>query len=324
MAESTGSAEDRAIDALTKILESAISPDMLQAQQLILRRLALAGDLFPSRIPPPLNITQVGGYLNLIEKDPVLRAQVLSSALGVAGPNPAPGFDPTLPPLYFTSRANDRPTGTAATATPVTIRVRNDLAGPLDAALAALHDQGVTLPLLATDAPLPPVAPGAPPPVNLLPYLGRELQLVPAAGLIDPVVDPLAVGQLGGTGPQLVVSRQLDPTAPAAGSVAPQAWSLWTCDNTMCTQSTVTDAFVDLTAPLNTAGWYRVDPLPAPTSLGADGGWTRWSNTTGLVAGRSTFGEELRLLYSLGQIAASSVRELQDWVWNGTSFAAPV
>ena len=63
-----------------------------------------AGDLFPSRIPSPLNITQVGGYLNLIERDPVLRAQVLSSALGVAGPNPMPGWDPVLPALYFTTR----------------------------------------------------------------------------------------------------------------------------------------------------------------------------------------------------------------------------
>jgi hypothetical protein len=41
-----------------------------------------------------------------------------------------------------------------------------------------------------------------------------------------------------------------------------------------------------------------------------------------LVAGQSTFGEELRLLYSLGQISASSVRERQDWTWDGTTFVA--
>ena len=152
------SAEERALDALTKILESAVSEEMVDAQKLVLRRLATSGDLFPSRIPPPLNITQIGGYLNLIEDDPVLSAQVLASALGVAGPNPTPGFDPTLPPLYFSTRGNDRPIGAAQAATPVTFRVRNDFAAGLDAALATLHDLGVQLPVLAADGLLPPLS----------------------------------------------------------------------------------------------------------------------------------------------------------------------
>src|SRR5438132_1440035 len=104
----SGSAEDRALDALTKILESAISPDMLEAQQIILRRLALAGDLFPARVPAPANITQIGGYLNLLEQQPELKAQVLAATLGVAGPNPPLGWTQSLPALFFATRQNDR------------------------------------------------------------------------------------------------------------------------------------------------------------------------------------------------------------------------
>jgi hypothetical protein len=321
--ETPGSAEQRAIDALTRILESAIAPDMLEAQQLILRRLATSGDLFPSRIPPPRNITEVGGYLNLIQADPVLTAQALASALGVAGPNPSPGFAPTLPPLYYVTVPNDRPAGTAQAGTPVQIGVRSDFATAFTSARDALHAAGVTLPALGTSRPLPPVALGVAPPTDLLPYLGRLLELVPGAALIDPAVDPLAVGQAAGTGPQVVVARQVDASAPAAGDLTPAPWSLWTCDTSACTQGTVTDRFLELAPVLNAAGWYCQEPLASPTSLGAPGGWNRWTNLTGLVAGTSTFGDELRLLHPIGTISASSVRERLDWVWDGTAFVGP-
>lgn len=323
MTETPSTAEERALDALTKILEASISPEMTAAQQIILRRLALAGDLFPSRMPTPDNVTQVGGYLNLVADDPVLRAQVLASVLGVAGPNPSPGFDPTLPPLYFQTRTNDRPVGTVQAATPVQYRVRSDFAGPLDTALAAVHAVGATLPLLATDAPLPPAVLGSEPPADLLPYLGRVLTLVPGAALVDPTSDPLAVGRRGGSGPQLVLARQLDATAPQAGSLAADAYSLWTCDTAACTESTVTDVFLEVVPVLSAAGWTQPDPLSAPVSTGDPKGWNRFTNLTGLVAGQSRFGDELRLLYSLGQVSASSVRERQDWVWDGTTFVAP-
>jgi hypothetical protein len=322
MTEQSSTADERALDALTKVLESAISPEMTAAQLLILRRLATAGDLFPSRVPAPLNITQVGGYLNLVADDPVLSAQVLASALGVAGPNPTPGFDPTLPPLYFVTRANDVPEGTAQAATPVQLRVRSDFAAPFDTAVAVVHGLGARLPVLAGDAPLPPVSP-ATPAVDVLAVLGRRLTLVPSAGLVDPTADPLAVGQLAGAGPQLVLARQVDTTAPQAGTVTNAAYALWTCDATTCTQSTVTDAFVDLGPVLAAAGWHRPAPLSAPVSSSDTKDWNTWTNVTGLVAGTSTVGAELRLLFSPGQVAASSVRELQDQVWDGTGFVAP-
>jgi hypothetical protein len=324
MTEQPSTADERALDALTKILESAISPEMTEVQRLILRRLATAGDLFPSRVPAPLNITQVGGYLNLVADDPVLSAQVLASALGVAGPNPTPGFDPTLPALYFVTRTNDRPAGTAQASTPVQLRVRSDFAAPFGAAVAVVHDLGATLPVLCTDAPLPPLGPSqTPPPGDVLGILGRRLTLVPGAGLVDPTADPLAVGQLAGAGPQLSLARQLDAAAPQAGTITSAAYALWTCDAATCTQSTVTAAFVDLDPVLAAAGWHRAVPLAAPVSLADAKDWNTWTNVTGLVAGSSTVGAELRLLFSAGQIAASSVRELQDLVWDGKAFVAP-
>ncbi|UJP40446.1 hypothetical protein [Cellulomonas palmilytica] len=312
-------AEDRAIDALTRILDSAISPQMLEAQQLILRRLATAGDLFPSRVPAPLNITQVGGYLNLIQDDAVMRAQVLASTLGVAGPNPTPGFDPVLPPLYLTARVNDRPAGGAQAAIPVSVQVRSDLAAAFDAVRAALHAQGATLPVLSAVRPLPPAGIGVPAPDDLLPYLGRVLELVPSTALVDPATDALALGQEGGAGPQTLVARVLDPAAPDAGSVPEAAWSLWDCDATACTQVTVTGRFVRLAPVLEGAGWYAPPP-GAPTSSSDAGAWYRFTNTTGLVAGVSRFGDELALMWSAGQIAASSVREKVAAVWDGTAF----
>src|SRR5438067_1782562 len=57
----SGSAEDRALDALTKILESAISPDMLEAQQIILRRLALAAALVDPATGPLARAQRGGG-----------------------------------------------------------------------------------------------------------------------------------------------------------------------------------------------------------------------------------------------------------------------
>ncbi len=315
-------AEDRALDALTRILDSAISPEMLAAQQLILRRLALAGDLFPSRVPPPLNITEIGGYLNLIADDPVLEAQVLAAALGVAGPNPSPGFDPVLPPLFFVDRPNDRP-ASVATVTPVAVSVRNDLAAAFDAAMAALHDLGGVLPLLAVGRPLPRNTPTATVPDDLLPFLGRSLDLVPTAALRDPSTDPLAVGQDAGAGPNVVVARQLDAGAPGAGSVSPSAWSLWACDDTSCTQSSVTGAYVELAPILASAGWYTAEPVPDPDSTTQPGSWARWTNVTGLVAGVTRFHDELELLHTTGEIAASVVRSALDRVWDGAAFVAP-
>ena len=49
-------------------LTNATSPDALEAQNIIMRRIALEGDVIGSRVPPPLNITQIGGYINLLNE----------------------------------------------------------------------------------------------------------------------------------------------------------------------------------------------------------------------------------------------------------------
>lgn len=316
------SAEDRALDALTKILESAISPDMLDAQKIILRRLALAGDLFPSRVPAPLNITQVGGYLNLLAKEPVLRAQVLASTLGVAGPNPPLGWEPTLPGLYFATRANDRPPGDIQAAIPVTFSIRNDFAAPLDAALKTVHDMGGTLPLLTPVRALP-AANGSPPPADVLPFLGRTLQIVPSAALKDPATDPIAVGKLGAAVVPQVLSRQSDAAAVNAAGVAAQNWSLFACDAVACIENAINGKYIELTPILNSAGWYQ-PPLVPPVSLSNSGLWHTFTNVTGLVAGTTKLGTELSMLYNQGEIAQSSLRERLDWIWNGNAFAQGV
>src|SRR3989442_15326015 len=101
---------DRVVSAMIDVLKTATSPEMMQAQQILLRRLALAGDLIPSRMPPARNITEVGGDLNLLETSdqPELRAQEVPSVLGVARPNPPPGWGPTAPAAFSPPRPNDR------------------------------------------------------------------------------------------------------------------------------------------------------------------------------------------------------------------------
>ena len=55
-------------NVVLKILELEVSPEMQELKKLILRRIATETDIKPSRIPAPLNITQIGGYINLLMK----------------------------------------------------------------------------------------------------------------------------------------------------------------------------------------------------------------------------------------------------------------
>jgi hypothetical protein len=49
----------------------------------------------------------------------------------------------------------------------------------------------------------------------------------------------------------------------------------------------------------------------------------RFVNQTGLVAGETTLGQELSLLYTPATIARSAFSAFAAWVWDGTTFAAP-
>jgi len=316
--------------ALAEILRASSAPEVMQALQLLLQRPALQGDVFSSRIPVSCNITEVGGHLNLLERlgESEIRSQALAAALGVAGPNPMPGLHPSVPQLFDVLRANDRPEGPAQAAIPLRVSVRQDFVGPFDAARSLLHAAGCTLPLFSVSVPaLPPGGPGIVPghpsfPGDLLLFLGRVLRLMPTAALRDPDSDPLAIAREDGSAELQVVARQLDPAAPEAAAVVEAPWTAWTCDATSCTESTDDRAYLGLAPILNAAGWYQPEP-ESPSSLGAPGGWARWTNSTGLIPGESRYGDELELRFNRAQISASALREVLDWIWDGSVFAAP-
>ena len=314
----------KVMDALADILRSSTAPEALQAQQLLMKRLAVEGDVFPSRVPAPKNITEIGGYFNLLEtlNEGEMREQVLAAILGVAGPNPLAGFTPTGAVLFDLPRTNDRPDGAFQASIPVQFRIRNDFAHALDAALKTIHDAGCALPILPAQAGLPAAGVDALPPADLLPFLGRTLDLMPTIALNDPDADPLAVAHEDGAVVIQVLARQLDATAPNAAAVVAKTWAAFKCDANACTESKASRKYLPLAAVLNAAGWYQKQPV-APTKLSAPGAWFHWTNVTGLIAGVSKFGDELRQRFSRAEIAASSLRELLDWVWDGQTFKQP-
>lgn len=55
-------------EIVDKLLEKELSDDMLKVKLQILKRIANESDVKPSRIPAPMNITEVGGYINLLRK----------------------------------------------------------------------------------------------------------------------------------------------------------------------------------------------------------------------------------------------------------------
>ena len=76
---------DYLIEIVAKLLEQEVSPEMMEIKRMILRRIATESDVQPSRIPAPLNITEIGGYFNLLTKlnqQEMLR-QTLASILGL-------------------------------------------------------------------------------------------------------------------------------------------------------------------------------------------------------------------------------------------------
>ena len=68
---------------LARLLEQECSEEMLALKKLILRRLATESDIRQVRVPAPLNITEIGGYYNLLKKEEVMRRQLLATVLGL-------------------------------------------------------------------------------------------------------------------------------------------------------------------------------------------------------------------------------------------------
>lgn len=316
--------EDPAVNegfqALIDIVKAANTTEAMQAQAILLRRLALQGDVTGSRVPPPKNITEIGGYLNYLDKlkQPEMRAQALAGILGVAGPNPPLGWYTSVPPLSFVALAAHRPGGPWQGSIPLSFQVRSDFQGALSDVLAAVVDTGATLPLLSSVPPLPPAGGSTSAGDDVLRFLGRVLHVVPGTALNDAAADPilLARGQ-GTTDPWAVMSRVL---APGTVAVAADDWDALECDATTCAATAVNaTSLVAIEPMLAVAGYHRPSPAPLPGS-NQDPTWARFENRTGLVAGLTTLGEELGQLYQPAAIAASLFNNRLGEIWNGEAF----
>jgi hypothetical protein len=314
-----GTLEAQALQALLDVIKTASSPDIAQAQSILLRRLALQGDVVGSRIPAPRNITEVGGYINLVAdlKQQEMQAQLLAGALGVAGPNPPLGWLPTQPTVAWVTIPNDRPAGPQQGTIPFSITVRADFAPALQLALQGLHARGCALPLLAPPQVLPAAASTVP--TDLMPLLGRVLTMVPGLALRDPDADVLAIARIG-TDPYQLVARSL-----SAGPIGvnPAAWEALQCDSMSCTPTPPPAggrSYVSVGDVLSYAGFSPALPGYQPTSLN-DVSWARYVNVTGLVPGVSTLGGELNLIYPQGAVAASGLASRLNDRWNGAVFA---
>jgi IPT/TIG domain len=307
------------VGTLVNVINSATSPDALEAQTVIMRRIALEGDVIGSRVPPPKNITEVGGYMNLLTKlkEPTMREQALAGILGVAGPNPPLGWISNTQPLAMVSLANDRPVGAAQATIPLTVLVRSDFVNAVKSAVSAVHQFGATLPFGgASVLQLPPGAPGTVPPADALKYLGRELMLASTAALVDPPTDPLVL--VSAPAPAFVAANVLSPTSV---TVAPQNVTAVVATPTASNGVAFSNlSLVPLAPILAAAGFYPASPLPLPANSSKTA-WALFTNVTGLVSGTTRLGDELSLLYGAQAIASSVFASALDLVWNGTTFA---
>lgn len=59
---------DEIMSALAELIKSEASEEAKQYKNLILKRIAEETEVKPTRIPSPMNITELGGYFNLLEQ----------------------------------------------------------------------------------------------------------------------------------------------------------------------------------------------------------------------------------------------------------------
>jgi hypothetical protein len=310
------------VGSIVSLLQTASSPDAAEARNMILRRLALQGDVVGSRIPPPKNISEIGGYINLLAslKQYEMRSQMLAGILGVAGPSQPLGWDSGDPPLAFVSLTNDRPVCAGQAGIPLTFNVRSDFCTAVQSVVDALHQRGCALPFSGPAVlVLPPAAPGQTVPDDVLPYLGRTLSLATTAALADPASDPLLLVRPAGTSGPFQVAAQV--ISPGVVAVNPGSYDALQCGQQSCAVVAVGSAqLVAVAGFLAAAGFYLPSPLPTPSSS-RSGQWARLTNVTGLVPGTTTLGDELSLLYKTSAINRSIFASALHRVWNGTGFA---
>ncbi|MCD9004889.1 hypothetical protein LDO31_01295 [Luteimonas sp. XNQY3] len=308
-------------EALAAVIRAAASPDVQEAQVLMLRRLALEGSVVPSRIPAPLNITELGGYLNLLSTsgDTALRTSAIAAALGLASPG-AMAWEDAPPGIGFGQIGNDA-TGIAdAAGVLLSVPMRADFAQAWrQHVLPRLAGLGATLPLWAPALRLPVADPGAAP-VDPMFLLGRRVWIAPEAALADPDTDPVRLGR-GDADPE----DTQRVTVRASRGVIGAPWHALVWDPTADTL--VERALAEVggadVGPIVALAGFRLEPAAAPPSQRFDLSWGRLTNLTGLMPGVSRLGDELEAVWSPRAIARSAFASRVGEVWNGAGFATP-
>ena len=124
------------------------------------------------------------------------------------------------------------------------------------------------------------------------------------------------------TSPFVLAARELD-----GGTTVPEA--SWVAKRASATRRGGRSAgadcgYLEVAPILDAAGW-----IPARRRWWRRSRWrsagrsSRFVNLTGLVAGETTLGDELRLLYTPAAIARSAFATVEAFVWDGAAFAAP-
>lgn len=321
-----GDFEDNLGQAIINILETTNSPAIQRAREVIAHRLAIAGDVAPSRIPAPRNITEIGGYINLLSEygEAEQRSRMISAALGIAGPQVSLSQLGALPPLSYVTRDGARPAGPQQPTFPLTLTIRSNFVPAFDNALEEIAVRGGAMPILTAPRILPVAE--APAPIDGLAQLGligRTLELAPTAGLRAVASDPLSLSRPTAGGAFEVVARVVDAAAPIAATIVDVDWTSWECDTNQCSEVDTTDARFALSPILNAAGWHQAADPSNPITLNDPGTWAMWRNITGLVPGVTRFAQELQLLYSANVLVGSAVFNQLDFIWDGTAFTAP-
>lgn len=316
------------VDALVELIRSGVRPDVLEAQRVLLQRLSMQGDVFPARIPAPLNITEVGGYLNVLERAGLadLRSSAVAGALGIAGPAIGGETLAGAVPVGFVNVPNDRSAGAAQASIPPLLSVRADFHAPLMSAIATLHAAGTALPLRAPRASLPASLPGATSTSLdnevVLASLGRRLSVFPGTLLVDPAADPVAIARPESPADEAfrLVARELD----GSGNVAEASWvARRASSNAVVDDAAAPRRYLEVAPILAAAGWIHPEPFVAATNLSQRGTLAEFVNFTGLITGETTLGEELALLYAPSAIARSALSAFTSRVWDGSEFVAP-
>jgi hypothetical protein len=291
--------EDEYTKALLDIIKQESSPEVVKAKALILRRIATENSVAPSRIPEPLNITQIGGYINLLETlgHKELQYGTLASILGQPLRTSEAQLYDREPISFFSEFISDRPDCSGVAGLPLMFALRSDFTTPFARLLRTLHEQEASLPVLAPRPALPAI--GYTPVGDVaLELIGRFIEICPASAFTDPETDPIVVTAKG---------------LYARGGKTEITVTAFKNTDGVIENVEVTADLIELEPLLALAGWYPVGSESPYDAL-------KLINISGLVVGRTTYGDELSRLYTGAQVTASGVREALSWIWNGKEF----